>query len=102
MPLRDDAPTEGTGFDRGPPVARGHVRDPRVRRALGDKDWLEGRFTVGDLMMVDAPRNLSADQLSIPQTLIDYRARGEARPAFQAALAAQLADFAADPEGVPA
>lgn len=70
--------------------------------ALGDKDWLEGRFTVGDLMMVEALRNLSADRLSIPQTLIDYVARGEARPAFQAALAAQLADFVADPEGVPA
>jgi glutathione S-transferase len=70
--------------------------------ALGDKDWLEGRFTVGDLIMVEALRNLSPDQLSIPQNLLDYVARGEARPAFQAALAAQLADFAPDPEGVPA
>ncbi|MBT2186608.1 glutathione S-transferase family protein [Sphingobium nicotianae] len=70
--------------------------------ALGDKDWLEGRFTVGDLMMVEALRNLSADRLSIPQNLQDYVARGEARPAFQAALAAQLADFVPDEEGVPA
>jgi glutathione S-transferase len=70
--------------------------------ALGEKDWLEDRFTVGDLMMVEALRNLSADQLSIPRNLIDYRARGEARPAFQAALAAQMADFKPDEEGVPA
>jgi glutathione S-transferase len=70
--------------------------------ALGDKDWLEGRFTVGDLLMVEALRNLSPDQLSIPQNLIDYRARGEARPAFQAAIAAQLADFKPDKEGMPA
>jgi glutathione S-transferase len=70
--------------------------------ALGDKDWLEGRFTVGDLMMVEALRNLTPDRLSIPQNLQDYVARGEARPAFQAALAAQLADFVPDEEGMPA
>ena len=70
--------------------------------ALGDKDWLEGRFTVADLIMVDVLRNLSPDQLSIPQSLQDYVARGKARPAFQAALAAQLADFIPDEEGVPA
>lgn len=70
--------------------------------ALAGKDWLEGRFTVGDLIMVDALRNLSPDQLSIPQNLLDYVARGEARPAFRAALAAQLADFSPDKEGVPA
>ncbi len=70
--------------------------------ALGDRDWLEGRFTVADLIMVDALRNLSPDQLSIPQNLLDYVERGKARPAFQAALAAQLADFTPDQEGVPA
>lgn len=70
--------------------------------ALGEKDWLEDRFTVGDLMMVEALRNLSPNKLSIPQNIQDYVARGEARPAFQAALAAQLADFVADEEGMPA
>ena len=70
--------------------------------ALGGKDWLEGRFTVADLIMVDVLRNLSADKLSIPQSLQDYVARGMARPAFQAAHAAQLADFIPDEEGAPA
>ena len=70
--------------------------------ALGDKDWLEDRFTVGDLIMVEALRNLEPDKLSIPQNIQDYVARGMARPAFQAALAAQLADFVPDEEGMPA
>lgn len=67
--------------------------------ALGEKDWLEDRFTVGDLIMVEALRNLSPDRLSIPRNILDYVARGEARPAFKAALAAQLADFTPDEEG---
>ena len=70
--------------------------------ALGDKDWLEGRFTAADLMMVDVLRILRPDQLSIPQNLQDYVARGEGRPAFQAALAAQMADFLSDEEGMTA
>ncbi|HWJ69991.1 MAG TPA: glutathione S-transferase family protein [Sphingobium sp.] len=69
--------------------------------ALGAQDWLEERFTVGDLMMVATLRNLKPGQLFMPQNLMDYIARGEARPAFQAALAAQLGDFALDREGVP-
>jgi glutathione S-transferase len=70
--------------------------------ALGDKDWLEDRFTVGDLITIEALRNLSPDRLSMPESLIAYVARGEARPAFKAAMAAQLADFAPDQEGMPA
>jgi len=70
--------------------------------ALGRKDWLEDRFTVGDLITVDALRNLEPDRVSIPENLIAYVARGVARPAFQAALAAQMADFTADEEGMPA
>jgi len=70
--------------------------------ALGRKVWLEDRFTVGDLMTVEALRNLDPAQVSIPDNLIAYVARGVARPAFQAALAAQMADFVADEEGMPA
>jgi len=69
---------------------------------LGDREWLEDRFTAGDLITVEAMRNVSPDRVSIPQNLIDYVARGEARPAFKAAMAAQMADFAPDKEGVPA
>jgi len=75
----------------------GHLSD-----ALGDKEWLEDRFTVGDLITIEALRNLDADRLAIPDNIIAYRARGEARPAFQAALAAQMADFVPDEEGMPA
>ena len=67
--------------------------------ALGDKDWLESRFTIGDLMMVDALRTV-ADQALVAAhpNLAAYVARGTARPAFKRALAAQLADFISDQE----
>ncbi len=68
----------------------------RLATALGDAPWLAGRFTAADIMMVDVLRNLPAEGLQIPQSLRDYIARAEARPAFQAALAAQLADFTPD------
>jgi glutathione S-transferase len=62
---------------------------------LGDKDYLEADgFTAGDLMMVTVLRNLRhTDILAAFPTLAAYQARCEARPAFQAALAAQLGDF---------
>ena len=38
-------------------AALGRLRT--VSEALGDKDWLEGRFTVGDLMMVSVVRHVA-------------------------------------------
>lgn len=69
--------------------------------ALGDKEWLEGRFTIGDLMMVAVLRQLRHTTLVAEQpNLTDYLSRGESRPAFQRALADQLAIFAQNqPEG---
>jgi glutathione S-transferase len=62
--------------------------------ALGEKDYLEGRFTVGDLMMADVLRILGdANILDDFPTLKAYEARCQARPAFQRALAAQMADW---------
>ena len=62
--------------------------------ALGDKDWFEGRFTIGDLMMVSVLRNLRHTDLVAGQPrLAAFVARGEARPAFQRALNDQLAVF---------
>jgi glutathione S-transferase len=63
---------------------------------LGDADWLEGDFSAGDLMMVSVllrlkPSGLLADFPS----LAAYVARGEARPAYKRAFAAQLAVFTA-------
>jgi glutathione S-transferase len=79
-----------------------------VSDALGDKEWLEGRFTIGDLMLVAVLRQLRGtgvlDQFPNLAALV---ARGEARPAFQRALNDQLAPFAANqpqpqPEGAAA
>ncbi|RKH41786.1 glutathione S-transferase family protein [Corallococcus sicarius] len=61
---------------------------------LGDREYLEGRFTVGDLMMTTVLRNLRHTRLinAVP-TLKAYQERCEARPAFQRALAAQMEPF---------
>jgi glutathione S-transferase len=66
----------------------------RVADWLGDGEWLEDRFTIGDLMMVTVLRILRHTELVGERpNLAVYLARGEARPAFQRALAAQLRDF---------
>ena len=69
----------------------------RVSDWLGDKDWLEDRFTIGDLTMVTTLRFLRHTDLvaQIPN-LAGYMKRAEARPAFQQALSDQLAAFAAN------
>jgi glutathione S-transferase len=79
----------------------------RVSDWLGDKQWLEGdRFTIGDLMMVTVLRVLRhTDMVAEFPNLAAYLKRGEARPAFQRALADQVAVFAANepqPEGAAA
>jgi glutathione S-transferase len=62
--------------------------------ALGDKDWFEDRFTIGDLMMVSVLRNLRHTNLVAGQPrLAAFVERGEARPAFQRALHDQLTVF---------
>jgi glutathione S-transferase len=65
-----------------------------VSEALGDKEWLEGRFTIGDLMLVTVLRQLRGTgvlhQFPNIAALVE---RGEARPAFQRALSDQLAVF---------
>ena len=66
----------------------------QLAKVLDGKDWLEGRFTAGDLMMVTVLRMLhTTDLLDREPAIKAYVARGEARPAFQRALAAQLAGF---------
>jgi glutathione S-transferase len=69
----------------------------RVSDWLGDKEWLEGRFTIGDLIMITTLRFLRHTDLvaEIPN-LSAYLKRGEARPAFRRALADQLATYAAN------
>ena len=66
-----------------------------VAASLEGRDYLEDEFTAGDLLMISVLRNLRHTSIvkDIP-VLAAYVARGEARPAFQRALAAQLAHFA--------
>jgi len=62
--------------------------------ALGDKEWLEGRFTIGDLMLVTVLRQLRGTGiLDRFPNLAALVKRGEDRPAFQRALSDQLAVF---------
>lgn len=59
---------------------------------LGDTEWLDGAFSAGDLMMIGVLRRLRpSGLLDEYPNLAAYVARGEARPAFQRAFAAQLA-----------
>ncbi len=70
--------------------ARNRMRALSVR--LGDADWLDGAFSAGDLMMVSVLlRARSSGLLDEFPNLAAYVARGEARPAYQRAFAAQLA-----------
>jgi glutathione S-transferase len=59
---------------------------------LGAADWLDGAFSAGDLLMVSVLLRLRmSGLLDEYPTLAAYVARGEARPAYQRAFAAQLA-----------
>lgn len=75
---------------------RVRIRLGELSRRLGDAEWLDGAFSAGDLLMVTVLRRLDASGLNDDYPyLAAYVARGEARPAFQRAFAAQLAVFKA-------
>jgi len=58
---------------------------------LGDNQWLDGTFSSGDLMMVSVLLRLKPSGiLDGYPNLSAYVARGEARPAYERAFAAQL------------
>lgn len=64
-----------------------------LQTALGDREHIAaGRFTVADLMLTTVLR-IDDELLAGFPALAAYRARHEARPAFTAALEAQLAPF---------
>jgi len=61
---------------------------------LGDKPYLEGEFTLGDLMMATVLRNLRhTDMVTGHPVLGPYLERCEARPAFERALRDQMLSF---------
>ncbi|NYT40806.1 glutathione S-transferase family protein [Sphingomonas sp. R-74633] len=66
----------------------------RLVDALGEREWLGEAFSVADIAMVTVLRNADRSELVLSRpTLAAYVARGMARPAFQRAMDAQLADF---------
>ena len=63
---------------------------------LGGRDYLEDRFTAGDLLMTTVLRILRhTDIVSGRPTLREYQERCEARPAFQRAMADHLKPYQA-------
>jgi glutathione S-transferase len=65
---------------------------------LGDAEWLDGAFSAGDLLMVSVLlRTRPSGILNEFPSLAAYVARGEARPAYKRAFAAQLAFNTAQP-----
>ncbi|MDI1283199.1 MAG: glutathione S-transferase family protein [Reyranella sp.] len=72
--------------------ARVRTRLEQLSARLGDADWLDGAFSAGDLMMASVLlRVRSSGLLDDYPNLAAYLARGEARPAYARAFAAQLA-----------
>jgi glutathione S-transferase len=64
----------------------------QLSRRLGEAAWLEGAFSAGDLMIASVLLRLRASGLLDEYSnLAAYVARGEARPAYKRAFAAQLA-----------
>ncbi|MBO9664798.1 glutathione S-transferase family protein [Dokdonella sp.] len=85
--------------ERLPLVAdRVRQRLTQLSTYLGEADWLDGAFSAGDLMMASVLLRLRPSGLldEFPN-LAAYVARGEARPAYQRAFAAQWAINAAKP-----
>jgi glutathione S-transferase len=73
-------------------VERIRTRLHQLSARLGDAEWLDGAFSAGDLMMVSVLLRLRPSGiLNEFPALSAYVARGEARPAYQRAFAAQLA-----------
>ena len=78
------------------PLVEKRIRDrlDELSNFLGDADWLDGAFSAGDLLMVSVLLRLGASGiLNDYPNLAAYVARGEARPAYKRAFAAQLAVF---------
>jgi glutathione S-transferase len=83
-------------YEQRLPLVEDRARKPlgELSSRLGDAEWLDGAFNAGDLMMVAVLfRSKGSGILDDYPNLCAYVARGEARPAFKRAFAAQLAVF---------
>jgi glutathione S-transferase len=76
-------------------LAKVETRFAALNERLGQQDYLEaGRFTAADILMVTVLRNLRHCDIVAQYPALDaYMKRCEARPAFERALDAQMADF---------
>ena len=84
------------------PLVKDRIRKrlDELSARLGDAEWLDGAVSAGDLMMVSVLLRLRPSGiLDEYPSLAAYVARGEARPAYQRAFAAQLAVFKGSPAG---
>jgi glutathione S-transferase len=69
-----------------------------VERRVGEQDWLGDSFSIADIAMVTALRDLDRSPLRADHpAIVAYVERGMARPAFQRAMADQMAAFARHP-----
>ena len=76
------------------PLVQDRIRDrlTQLSQRLGESEWLDDTFSAGDLMMVSVLLRLKpSGMLAEFPRLAAYVERGEARPAYQRAFAAQLA-----------
>jgi glutathione S-transferase len=74
------------------PEVKDRIRDrlKQLSARLGEAEWLDGTFSAGDLMMASVLLRLRASGLLDEfANLAAYVARGEARPAYKRAFAAQ-------------
>jgi len=83
-------------FHERMPLLQDNVRN-RLRPLsahLAGADWLDGAFSAGDLVMIHVLQRLkSTGLLEEHPNLAGYVSRGEERPAYKRAFAAQLAAF---------
>jgi glutathione S-transferase len=89
-----------TWYEERLPLVDDRVRDrvDQLSSRLGDADWLDGPFSASDLMMVSVLLRLKISGiLDEYPNLAAYVARGEARPAYKRAFAAQLAVYTGKP-----
>ncbi len=85
---------EGWTTERRPQVVEMLVkRLDALGTWLAGEDYLDGRFTAGDLMMATVLRDVPDEILAGFPVLVAYRARCLARPAFARALEAQMKPF---------
>jgi glutathione S-transferase len=91
-----DAPWADGYMENAARMAAGRLA--RVADWLKGRDYLEGRFTAGDLLMATVLREMEGHALLAAHPVLEaYVKRCTGRPAFGRALEAQLNAFAAHP-----